>query len=114
MGELRLVAGVVPPSRGRVGNVEARITAPRRVPSTSLGTGVSLDHLQPARASRPPEHPDARTGAVVNDALDLHRIIHVVALAPDEGEDHGDERGWWPVVAFTDDVRPIVLQLNVN
>ena len=25
-----------------------------------------------------------------------------------------DERGWWPVIAFTDDVRPVVLEFNLN
>lgn len=49
----------------------------------------------------------------MNDAVDIHEITHVVAVAPAEAE-IGDERGWWPVIAFTDDVRPIVLELNVN
>ena len=49
----------------------------------------------------------------MNGALDLHKIVHLVALAQDESES-GDGRGWWPVVAFTDDVRPIVLEVNLN
>jgi len=49
----------------------------------------------------------------MNDALDLHAITSVIAVGAAE-DGIGDERGWWPVVAFTDDVRPIVLELNVN
>jgi len=50
----------------------------------------------------------------MNDAPDLHKITHVVVLTPGETESEADERGWWPVVAFTEDVRPIVLEFNVN
>jgi hypothetical protein len=50
----------------------------------------------------------------MNGAVDLHRITRVVPLASDEAENNPDDRGWWPVVAFTDDVRPIVLELNLN
>jgi hypothetical protein len=50
----------------------------------------------------------------MNGALDVREITHVVPVAADETETEADERGWWPVIAFTDDVRPIVLELNVN
>ena len=47
-------------------------------------------------------------------ALDVREIKHLVVLAPDRCENEPDERGWWPVVAFTDDVRPITLEFNLN
>jgi hypothetical protein len=50
----------------------------------------------------------------MNGAHDLHRITRVVVLTPGESESEADERGWWPVVAFTETVRPIVLELNLN
>jgi len=50
----------------------------------------------------------------MNDALDLHPITHVVPVTPGEMETEADERGWWPVIGFTDDVRIIVLELNLN
>jgi len=50
----------------------------------------------------------------MNGALDLREITRVIALPAGETEDAADDRGWWPVIAFTDDVRPIVLEFNVN
>ena len=47
----------------------------------------------------------------MNSALDVQEITSVVPIDPDN---ESDERGWWPVVAFTDDVRPIVLEINLN
>ena len=55
-----------------------------------------------------------RTRTPMNDALDLHEITHLVPLASNDTELGIDERGWWPVVAFTDDVRPVVLEFNLN
>ena len=48
----------------------------------------------------------------MNGSIDLHEITRVIPVAPENDAD--DERGWWPVVAFTDDVRPIVLEFNLN
>ena len=47
----------------------------------------------------------------MNPTIDIHQLTRVVPVAP---ENVAYERGWWPVVAFTDDVRPVVLELNVN
>ena len=47
----------------------------------------------------------------MNHALDVQEITSVVPVAAD---DESDERGWWPVIAFTDDVRPIVFEFNIN
>ena len=47
----------------------------------------------------------------MNRALDVQALTRVIPVAP---ENESDERGWWPVVAFTDDVRPIVLEFNIN
>ena len=44
----------------------------------------------------------------------LREITHVLPLPPGLADDESDERGWWPVLAFTDDVRPIVLEINLN
>jgi hypothetical protein len=51
---------------------------------------------------------------MTNDALDLRPITSVVPLGLNAAEDELGGRGWWPVLAFTDDVRPIVLEFNVN
>ena len=48
----------------------------------------------------------------MNQASDVREITRVVL--PLETDDQVDTRGWWPVLAFTDDVRPIVLEINVN
>ena len=50
----------------------------------------------------------------MKEAADLHPLTWVVPLPAGLGEDDADERGWWPVLAFTDDVRPVVLELNLN
>jgi hypothetical protein len=69
-----------------------------------------------ARAAGPPEYAWPYTarpqvGEVMNHALDVHKITRVVPIDPDN---ESDERGWWPVVAFTEDVRPIVFEFNIN
>ena len=51
---------------------------------------------------------------MTNDALDLHEITTVVPVALDESGNGADERGWWPVLAFTEEGHPIVLECNVN
>ena len=50
----------------------------------------------------------------MNGAADLHEITHLLPLPTGLADDDADERGWWPVLAFTDDVRPIVLEINLN
>ena len=50
----------------------------------------------------------------MNNALDLHEITTVVPLMLGESDNGADERGWWPVLAFTDEVEPIVLECNLN
>ena len=47
----------------------------------------------------------------MNRALDVQEITSVF---PVDSDNESDERGWWPVVAFTDDVRPIVFEFNIN
>ena len=47
-----------------------------------------------------------------SDVREITRVV--LPLAPDDAGNEADERGWWPVLAFTDDVRPIVLEINVN
>ena len=47
----------------------------------------------------------------MNRALDVQEITRIIPVTPDN---ESDERGWWPVVAFTDDVRPIVFEFNIN
>jgi len=47
----------------------------------------------------------------MNRALDVHELTSVIPVDPDN---ESDERGWWPVIAFTDDVRPIVFEFNIN
>jgi hypothetical protein len=51
---------------------------------------------------------------VMNDSRDLREITAVVAVALDESENGADERGWWPLLALTDDAHPIVLECNLN
>jgi hypothetical protein len=73
----------------------------------------SLPHdSQFARAPGPSESPCAV--GTMNDALDLHEITTVVPVALDESGNGADERGWWPVLAFTEEGHPIVLECNVN
>ena len=64
-------------------------------------------------AERQPHSPDhqRRKPSPMNSALDVQEITSVVPIDPDN---ESDERGWWPVVAFTDDVRPIVFEFNIN
>jgi hypothetical protein len=64
-------------------------------------------------AERQPHSPDPqrRKPSPMNSALDVQEITSVVPIDPDN---ESDERGWWPVVAFTDDVRPIVFEFNIN
>jgi hypothetical protein len=50
----------------------------------------------------------------VNGATDVQEISRVILLESPETADGADERGWWPVVAFTRDVRPVVLEINLN
>src|SRR4051812_18474573 len=100
---------------------ESRTTAASHAPHPILRKRSPLHDLSSA-ATSPPEHPRAHTArprhtrkdAVMNGALDLHKITRVIALPDGETENGADDRGWWPVIAFTDDVRPIVLELNVN
>jgi hypothetical protein len=53
-------------------------------------------------------------GTVLNNSLDLHEITTVVAIALDDSQTGADERGWWPVLALTDEAHPIVLECNLN
>jgi len=64
-------------------------------------------------AERQPHSPDhqRRKSSPMNRALDVQEITSVIPIDPDN---ESDERGWWPVVAFTDDVRPIVFEFNIN
>jgi hypothetical protein len=50
----------------------------------------------------------------MNDALDLHAITTVVPIEAGESENGAGTRGEWPMIAFTDDVQPIVFDFNVN
>lgn len=50
----------------------------------------------------------------MNEAVDLHELTSVIPLPPGATDDQPDERGWWPVLAFTDDVRPVPLAFNLN
>jgi hypothetical protein len=50
----------------------------------------------------------------MNGAVDVQELARVILLESSESADGADERGWWPVVAFTRDVRPVVLEINVN
>jgi len=62
------------------------------------------------RQRTPPDH-QRRKPSPMNRALDVQEITSVIPIDPDN---ESDERGWWPVVAFTDDVRPIVFEFNIN
>ena len=53
-------------------------------------------------------------GTAMNDSLDLHEITTVVAVALSDFENGADERGWWPVLALTDEAHPIVFECNLN
>ena len=55
-----------------------------------------------------------QVGTAMNDSLDLHEITTVVAVALDDSENGADERGWWPVLALTDEAHPIVFECNLN
>ena len=50
----------------------------------------------------------------MNNSLDLHEITTVVAVALTDSENGSDERGWWPVLALTDEAHPIVFECNLN
>lgn len=51
----------------------------------------------------------------MNNPLDLHQITHVWPRKQSDIEwVEPDERGSWPLSAFTDDSRPIVFDLNLN
>ena len=50
----------------------------------------------------------------MNNSLDLHEITTVVAVALADSENGSDERGWWPVLALTDEAHPIVFECNLN
>ena len=50
----------------------------------------------------------------MNDSLDLHEITTVVTIALADSENGADERGWWPVIALTDEAHPIVFECNLN
>ena len=50
----------------------------------------------------------------MNDSLDLHEITTVVAVTLSDSENGADERGWWPVLALTDEAHPIVFECNLN
>ena len=50
----------------------------------------------------------------MNNSLDLHKITTVVAVALADSENGSDERGWWPVLALTDEAHPIVFECNLN
>jgi hypothetical protein len=46
--------------------------------------------------------------------VELRAIDHVLPLPPGLSDDEAEERGWWPVLGFTEDVRPIVFEINLN
>jgi hypothetical protein len=46
--------------------------------------------------------------------VDLQAITTVVAVSLAESENGADERGWWPVLALTDEAHPIVFECNLN
>jgi hypothetical protein len=50
----------------------------------------------------------------MNGAVDIQKITRVVPLALSDTGNGADERGWLPMIALTDEVRPIVFELNVN
>ena len=63
-------------------------------------------------ALTPPRQP--RVGAPMNDSLDLHEITTLGAVALGESANGPDERGWWPVLALTDEAHPVVFECNLN
>src|SRR5215208_2167907 len=70
--------------------------------------GAPGPHENPCAHAPPPRH--LQVGTAMNDSLDLHEITTVVAVALDDSENGADERGWWPVLALTDEAHPIVLE----
>ena len=51
----------------------------------------------------------------MNDARDLHQITYLWPRKPSDIEwVEPDERGYWPIIAFIDDGRPVVLEFNAN
>jgi hypothetical protein len=50
----------------------------------------------------------------MHEPPDLHEITTVVAVALSDFENGADERGWWPVLALTDEAHPIVFECNLN
>jgi len=50
----------------------------------------------------------------MNDAPDLHKITTVVIVGSGDSENAADKRGWWPVLALTENAHPIVLECNLN
>jgi hypothetical protein len=51
----------------------------------------------------------------MHDVLDLHEITHLWPRNASDAEwCEPDERGYWPLIAFIDDGRPVVLEFNVN
>jgi hypothetical protein len=64
--------------------------------------------------SHDPSPRQLQLGTAMNDALDLHEITTVLAVALSDSENGADERGWWPVIALTDEAHPIVFACNLN
>ena len=50
----------------------------------------------------------------MNDAIDLRPIMSVVPIEAGESENGAGLRGDWHMIAFTDEVHPIVFEFNVN
>jgi hypothetical protein len=50
----------------------------------------------------------------MNDSVDLQQITRVFPVSIRETESEADVRGSWPVLAFTADLRVVVLEHNVN
>jgi len=50
----------------------------------------------------------------MNGAVDIQKITRVLSLALSDTGNGSDERGLLPMVALTEEVRPIVFELNVN
>jgi len=94
-----------------------------------------MSHAHDGFASKrpPPDHPPTKVltydcccrGALgphenlcalapMSDSPDLHEITTVVAVALSDFENGADERGWWPVLALTDEAHPIVFECNLN
>ena len=92
----------------------------RALPRSTSDESTPYDS-QLARALGPHEDPCAHTPRLrrhgrtaMKDSLDLHEITTVVAVALAESENGADERGWWPVLALTDEAHPIVFECNLN